>query len=68
MKETRQLKPGNRFSFLPPAWHGPSIVRESHASGNLWTLKFDNPKIVNPPGVWYGEPGTKVRLLKKGKA
>ncbi len=67
-REARKLKPGDRFSFLPAAWYGPGIVTESYASGDLWTLKFDNSKVVNPPGVWYGEPTTKVRLLRRIKS
>lgn len=84
-----QLKPGDRFSFIPAEWFGPGVVRESYGTrekcsnvhwlNNLplvngkridgtWTLKFDNSKVVNPPGLWYGHPETKVRLLKRGKA
>lgn len=70
--EVCKLKPGDRFSFIPAEWFGPSVVRKSYKSGNLsnfsigvsiWTIKFANWKLVNPPGVWYGDSDTKVRLL-----
>lgn len=33
-----------------------------------WTIKFNNNKVVNPPGVLYLHPETKVRLLsRKGR-
>jgi hypothetical protein len=32
----------------------------------LWTLYFDNDNVVNPPGVWYGHPETRVHLLRRG--
>jgi hypothetical protein len=60
----KELKHGNRFSFIPVAWHGPSVVCSSYPSGDTWTLKYDNPKIINPPGVSYVKPDAKVRLLK----
>jgi len=75
--KAHQLKPGDRFSFIPVAWYGPGVVTVSYGNRNykpdqlgaIWTLKFDNSKVVNPPGVWYGNPDTKVRLLrrKRGK-
>ena len=68
------LKPGDRFNFRPRAWFGPGVVRASYGgSGGIWTLKFDAP-VVNPPGVWYGDPEQKVfllrprRLLARGQA
>jgi len=81
------LKPGDRFSFIPAAWHGPGVVTESygtrvllplgiyyqdsyplsrdgkHRVSGTWTIKFDNGKVVNPPGVTYDHPERKVRLL-----
>jgi len=85
-----QLKPGDRFSFIPAAWHGPGVIRESYGTRTLlpdcgwtrdmpkagkkrvdgtWTIKFDNGKVVNPPGVSYDHPETRVMLLsrKSGK-
>jgi hypothetical protein len=80
-----QLKPGDRFSFIPAAWHGPGVVRESYGTRTLlpdaewtrhmpksgkkrvdgtWCIKFDNKKVVNPPGVSYDHPETRVRLLR----
>jgi hypothetical protein len=61
------LKKGNRFSFSPAAWFGPAVVRESYVSGDLWCVKFDAVDLVNPPGVFYGDPDTKVRLLRPAK-
>lgn len=82
-----QLKPGDKFSFIPAAWHGPGVVTESygdrvlmptdiyyqnsyplsrdgkHRVAGTWTIKFDNEKVVNPPGVTYDNPERKVRLL-----
>lgn len=73
-----KLKLGDRFNFIPAAWHGPGVITESYGTrcvlpaflveyGNKvtgsWTLKFDNDKVVNPPGVWYGYPDTEVELL-----
>lgn len=42
-----------------------------HAAGlngthGTWTLKFLNNKVVNPPGLWYGNPDVKVRYLGRG--
>ena len=83
-----QLKPGDRFSFIPAAWHGPGVVRESYGERILladalwnchlpksgkrrvsgtWCVKFDNDKVVNPPGLSYDHPETKVWLLARGK-
>lgn len=81
-----ELKAGNRFTFIPAAWHGPGVVTESYGTRNLlgnlaifrdyplsrdrknrvegtWCIKFDNNKVVNPPGVEYLHPETPVRLL-----
>jgi hypothetical protein len=62
----RKLRRGMRFSEIPAAWHGPGVVTESYASGDIWCIKFDNEKVVNPPGVLYISPETKVRILKGG--
>ena len=58
------LKVGDRFSFVPPAWHGSGVVIESRLSGESWCVRFDNAKVINPPGVFYGKPETIVMLLK----
>ena len=47
------LRKGDRFSFIPAAWHGPGVVREVSHSGDCWCLKFSNWQIINPPGVEY---------------
>lgn len=63
------LKPGMRFSFIPPAWHGPGRITESSASGGtVWKIEWAESKVVNPPGVWYGEPSTVVRVLPELKS
>lgn len=36
------LRKGDRFSFIPAAWHGPGVVREVSHSGDCWCLKFSN--------------------------
>lgn len=59
-----KLKPGDRFSEVPAASHGPSVVLESYRSGHLWCIKYSNPNIVNPPGVLYTYPRAKVRRLQ----
>jgi len=64
--EVNKLRAGDRFSFIPAAWHGPSVVRESRSSSSLWKLVFDNSQVVNPPGIWYGNPKTIVRVLRNG--
>jgi hypothetical protein len=61
------LKKGDRFSERPAAWYGPGTVIASFASGDCWCIKFDNSKIVNPPGIIYVSPNATVRLLKKAK-
>ncbi len=84
-----QLKPGDRFSFIPAAWHGPGTVLQSYGTRTLhadaswlshlpkcgkkrvdgtWTIKFSNTKVVNPPGVSYDQPETRVRLLARKRA
>ena len=79
--KVHQLKPGDRFSEIPAAWYGPGVVTESYGDridmGKDWTfsprihgtwcIKFDNDKVVNPPGVFYCNPDVKVRLLKRGR-
>lgn len=60
-----KLKPGQRFSFIPAAWHGPAIVREVYGNMSGWTLKFDNDRIVNPPGVYYCDGTEQVRILRR---
>ncbi len=84
-----QLKPGDRFSFIPAAWHGPGVVTQSYGTRTLlmdapwtrhmpkadrkrvdgiWTIKFDNGKVVNPPGVSYDHPETRVMLLGRKRS
>jgi hypothetical protein len=81
-----ELKAGDRFTFIPAAWYGPGVVKESYGTRSLlgkvavfndfplsrdrknyvsgvWCIKFDNDKVVNPPGVDYSHPETRVRLL-----
>jgi len=36
-----------------------------HRVSGTWTIKFDNKKVVNPPGVEYCNPETKFRLLSR---
>jgi len=63
-----KLKRGQRFSFIPPAWHGPSVVLSNEKSGSdCVKLTFDNKKIINPPGIQYCLKTEKVRLLKDKK-
>ena len=60
-----KLKRGQRFSFIPAAWHGPSTVLSNEESGfNCVKLVFDNKKVINPPGIQYCLKTEKVRLLK----
>lgn len=53
-----ELRKGDRFSFIPAAWHGPGVVREVYESGDCWCLKFDNWQVINPPGVEYTKKET----------
>jgi hypothetical protein len=86
-----ELRPGDRFTYIPAQWFGPGTVTQSygervllpndawyqdsmplskdgrHRVSGIWTLKFDNGKVVNPPGVEYCHCETKFRLLKRGK-
>lgn len=62
-----KLKPGDRFSEIPAAWHGPGLVTESYPSGDIWCIKFQNNKIINPPGVIYAKRESSIRLLKSLK-
>lgn len=74
-----QLRIGQRFSFIPSAWHGPCCLTEKwkrieyNVEFNpfkmkpkvLYDLKYDT-NVVNPPGVDYGVPAeTRVRLLSR---
>lgn len=34
----------------------------------IWTIKFDNGKVVNPPGVSYDHPETRVMLLGRKRS
>lgn len=63
--KAKSLRRGDRFSFIPAAWHGPGRVLESRASGDHWYIKFANSKVVNPPGIWYGDPNAQVTRLKR---
>jgi hypothetical protein len=61
------LKPGDRFSFIPAAWHGPRVCREVSDSGHCWHLTFENWQIINPPGSEYTkkEPDEDMNRLHK---
>lgn len=60
-----KLKRGDRFSFIPAAWHGPSVIMSVEKSGtDCVKLVFDNKKVINPPGIQYCLKTEKVRLLK----
>ncbi len=37
---TYQLKPGDRFSEIPAAWHGPGVVTESRGTRTLFSNEF----------------------------
>ena len=52
------------FNNFPLSRNGKKRV------SGIWTVKFDNSNVVNPPGVIYVNPEEKVRLLarpNKGK-
>ena len=63
------LRPGDRFSEIPAAWHGPGVVIQSSESGSeTWYIKFQNFKVVNPPGTLYAQRETSkglARLFKR---
>lgn len=65
--KVKNLKKGDRFSFIPAAWYGPGKIRRSGLSDPHWRLEFDNAKVVNPPGLWYGDPSTVVMRLGRGR-
>jgi hypothetical protein len=72
-----KLKIGQRFSFIPSAWHGPCCLTEKYSRGKGTFLNKDystrevdsydikyRSNVVNPPGIDYGLPGDlRVRLL-----
>jgi hypothetical protein len=72
-----QLRVGQRFSFIPSAWHGPCKLLEKTSRGKGQALNTDyslrqvenfdlkyRSNVVNPPGGDYGVPGDlRVRLL-----
>lgn len=65
-----KLKVGDTFSEIPEAWHGRSVVTQIYKSGpgyfrEVYCVKFDNKKVINPPGVLYVEGDTKVRKWLK---
>jgi hypothetical protein len=62
-----KLKRGMIFSEIPAAWHGPGVVIESHSSGDCWKIKFDNNKVINPPGIIYTDPTERVRVYPKSR-
>jgi hypothetical protein len=76
------LRVGQRFNFIPAAWHGPAVLRRKLKAGSIsfssrngvagaslsiWCLKFYCPKAAYPQCVWYGSNAEKVRLLKPVK-
>ena len=64
--EAQKLKRGDRFSFVPAAWHGPSKVISVVASGlDCVKITFDNPRVVNWPGIQYVKRTELVRKLKE---
>jgi len=65
--EARELRRGNRFHAIPPTWLDYGTVIESTPYGNLWCIKYSNPDILDPPGVWYGSPERPVRLITSPK-
>ena len=68
-----ELKPGDVFDWPGGSWHGPSVVREASAEAGHWRWRdglvkivFDNPRVVNAPGVWYGHPASEVFRFDSG--
>ena len=61
----KKLKRGDRFCFIPGAWHGPSVVISINPSGagyrEIMKLQFDNKRVVNWPGIQYIAADEKVR-------
>lgn len=72
-----KLRIGQRFSFIPSAWHGPCCLTEKYSAGKRQFLNKDystreveafdikyRSNVVNPPGIDYGMAGDlRVRLL-----
>jgi hypothetical protein len=65
--EARELGRGDRFHAIPLTWLDYGTVIESSPYGDLWCVKYSNPDILNPPGVWYGSPERPVRLITSPK-
>ena len=68
------LKPGDVFDWIDGSWHGRSEVREMEIQQEPteWSqgrarLVFDNHRIVNPPGLWYGNPDHPVDVFETEK-
>lgn len=62
----KKLKKGDRFNFIPAAWHGPSIVMKVDSPvGEVLKITFNNDKVINWPGIRYVHKDELVTLLKK---
>ena len=59
---------GNRVLLGKQNWYGADYIlsrdKKNYVTGT-WCIKFNNDNVVNPPGVFYCHPETKIRLLKK---
>ena len=65
--KARELRRGDRFQAIPYIWLDYGTVIESSPYGNLWCIKYSNPDILDPPGVWYGSPEKPVQLITSPK-
>jgi hypothetical protein len=65
--EARELRRGNEFQAIPYIWLDYGTVIESKPFGDRWCVKYINPDILDPPGVWYGSPESPVRLIESPK-
>jgi len=65
--EAREVRRGDRFQAIPYIWLDYGTVIESSPYGDLWCIKYSNPDILNPPGVWYVSPESPVRLIESHK-
>lgn len=68
-KAVRELKIGDRFSWIPAAWYGPCLLlgKSDGDESDTYDLSYA-ARVVNPPGISYGVPGQlRVRMLKPTK-
>lgn len=64
--EASKLKVGQRFSWIPKAWHGPCRLTSKIASGDFLKITFDTKiPIVNPPAIAYVTPNFLFRKLRR---